>query len=162
MSHPSLSSAVNNHSPLRVLHLLFTVLACLSLLIGSLIISVVWLGNGNISLFNVLTIRGAESLGGKFWATIFLLVPTLCVFGLLSTGALLLARQWGAAGLALPIAVGVFIGLYLFLVFVMPMAPALVYVLLLLLLNGGVLWLAGWSLTHGEGNVLKTPLEVSH
>jgi hypothetical protein len=147
MSQPSLFPAVNPRSPLPILPLLFTILACVSLAVGSLILSLVWLGDGSLNLFGIITAPGA-SLEGKFLSTIFLSIPTLLVAGLLSTIALLLARRWVAAALAVPMTIGVFIGLYLFLVFVMPSAPAVIFVVLLLLLNGGALWLARWFLTR--------------
>jgi hypothetical protein len=141
----------------RVLQALFTVLTCVSLVIGSLLISLIWLGNGNVSLFNFLSITSVGSPAAKLVVTILLLMPTLCFFGLLSTGALLFAKQWVVAGLAPPTAFGVFIGLCLFLVFVMPLVPALLFVLLLLLLNGGVLWLARWFLTRpARSTVIKS------
>src|SRR6266567_947845 len=126
---------------------LFTILACVSLAVGSLILSFVWLGDGSLNLFGIITVTGG-GLEAKFFATIFLSIPTLLVVGLLSTIALLLARRWVAAALAVPMTIGVFIGLYLFLVFVMPSAPAVIFVVLLLLLNGGALWLARWVLTR--------------
>ena len=136
MSQPSIYPAVNPRSPLPTLPLLFTILACVSLAVGSLILSFVWLGDGSLNLFGIITVTGG-GLEAKFFATIFLSIPTLLVVGLLSTIALLLARRWVAAALAVPMTIGVFIGLYLFLVFVMPSAPAVIFVVLLLLLNGG-------------------------
>jgi hypothetical protein len=72
------------------------------------------------------------------------LIPTLFFAGLFSTGALLLARRWVAAGLSLPVAAGVFLGLYLLIAFVIPYipAPTLIFVLILSLINIGTLWLA--------------------
>ncbi len=59
------------------------------------------------------------------------------------------ARRWVAAGLSLPVALGVFLGLYLFIVFVIPHVPAptVVFVALLFPLNGVALWLARRFLT---------------
>lgn len=144
MNFTTTSRPTTFRGPLHVLQVLLTVLACVSLVLGSVLISIICLGNGSISVFNFLTITGVGSLSEKFVATLILLLPTLFLPWLLGTGALLLARRWVAAGLALPIALGVFLGLYLFIVFVVPHipAPTLFFVLLLLLLNGGVLWLA--------------------
>lgn len=69
--------------------------------------------NGSIALSPLLTIDGAGTLSAKFVTTLLLLIPTLFFARLFWTGALLLARRWGAAGLALPVALGVFLGLYL-------------------------------------------------
>lgn len=146
MNYIPTSLATHNRSPLRTLQVIFTVLACVSLAIGSVLLSIIWLGNGSFSLFGIIT-GTVVGLEGKFFATIFLLLPTLFVVWLLSTVALLIAKRWAAAGLALPTAIAILIGLYLFLVFVMPLAPGLVFVLLLIILNGGALWLAWWFLT---------------
>ena len=146
MNHIPTSPATHNQSPLRILQVIFTVLACVSLAIGSVLLSIIWLGNGSFSLFGIIMGTGI-GLEGKFVATIFLLLPTLFVVWLLSTVALLIAKRWVAAGLALPTAIAILIGLYLFLVFVMPLAPGLVFVLLLIMLNGVALWLAWRFLT---------------
>ncbi len=133
------SQPTTPRNAVRILQTLFTVLACASLVIGSVLISIIWLKNG---------ISGAaESL--SFLMTIIYLIPILFVAWLLGTGALLLARRWVAAGLALPVALGVFLGLYLFIVFVIPHVPAptLVFVALLFPLNGVALWLARRFLT---------------
>ena len=81
--------------------------------------------------------------------TAVFLVPILFSAGLFATAALLLARRWVAAGLTLPVAGGVFVGLYLFMVFVIPHVPApvLIFVALLVPLNGVALWLARRFLT---------------
>src|SRR5216683_2416411 len=97
----------------RLLQTIFTVLACASLVIGSVLISIVCLGNGNVSVFNVLTMTSVGSLTAKFVITIMLLLPTLFFAWLFGTAVLLLARRWVAAGLALPVALGVFLALYL-------------------------------------------------
>jgi hypothetical protein len=127
-----------------VLQTLFTVLACVSLVLGSVLISIICLGNGNLFFSHLLTIVTVGNLTAKFLATIILLIPTLFFAGLFSTGALLLARRWVAAGLSLPVAAGVFLGLYLLIAFVIPYipAPTLIFVLILSLINIGTLWLA--------------------
>ena len=141
MSQPSLFPAANNRSPLPILPLIFTVLACVSLAFGSLILSLVWLGDGSLNLFGIISATGV-GLEAKFLATVFFSLPMLLVAGLLSMIALLIARRWVAAALVVPMAIGVFIGLYLFLVFVMPGTPGVIFVLLLLTLNGVAVWLA--------------------
>jgi len=147
MSQPSIFPAVTNRSPFRILPLIFTILACVSLAFSSLILSLLWLGDGNLNLLGIITATNLD-LEGKFLATIFFSLPTLLLVGLFSTIALLIARRWIAAALAVPIAMAVFISLYLFLVFVMPSAPGVIFVVPLLLLNGGALWLARWFLTR--------------
>jgi hypothetical protein len=133
-----------------------TVLACASLVIGSVLISIICLGNGSISLPPFLTIDSVGTLSAKLVTTLILLLPTLCVAWLFETGALLLARRWMAAGLALPVAAGVFVGLYLCLVFVIPQipAPTLVFAALLFVLNGVALWLAWRFLADTAGKTL--------
>ena len=125
----------------RIFQTLFTVLACASLVIGSVIISYVWIRMG------VTTIGAAETLSSLL--TTIYLVPILLFAWLLGTAALLLARRWVAAGLALPVALGVFLGLYLFMWYVIPHVPAptLVFVAFLVPLNGVALWLARRFLT---------------
>jgi len=140
----------------RLLQTIFTVLACASLVIGSVLISIVCLGNGNVSVFNVLTITSVGSLTAKFVITIMLLLPTLFFAWLFGTAVLLLARRWVAAGLALPVAPGVFLALYLCIVFVIPHipAPTLIFVALLFPLNGVALWLARRFLTETVGKTV--------
>ncbi len=121
----------------RLLQTLCTVLACASLVIGSALISYVW--------FRMSTYGTVEStLELTFLMTIVYLIPTLLIAWLFATTALLLARRWMAAGLSLPVVLGVFLALYLFIVFVIPHvpAPAVVLVALLVPLNGVALWLA--------------------
>jgi len=144
MGQPYIFPAVTNRSPFRILSLIFTILACITLVFGSLILSYLWLGDGNLNLLGIITVTGSTyyTLESNILATIFLSLPTLVLVGLFSTIALLLAKRWVVAALALPIAMAVFISLYLFLVFVLPSAPAVILIVPLLLLNGGALWLA--------------------
>ena len=144
MSQPYIFPAVTNRSPFRILSLIFTILACVTHVLGSLILSYLWLGDGNLNLLGIITVTGSThyALESNILATIFLSFPTLVLVGLFSTIALLLARRWVVATLALPIAIAVFISLYLFLVFILPSAPGVILVVPLLLLNGGGLWLA--------------------
>ena len=67
------SKPPQNRDPFRVLSTLFTVLACLSLFIGSLIISVLRLGDGNLSFFSLLTIKSPEDYADV--ETLLLLIP---------------------------------------------------------------------------------------
>src|SRR5260221_18086 len=85
----------------------------------------------------------------EFSAQSRLLVPAVFCGRFRWRRALPPARRWVAAGLALPVALWVFLGLYLFIVFVIPHfpAPTLVFVALLFPLNGVALWLARRFLT---------------
>ena len=149
MNITATSRPMTPRNPVRVLQTLFTVLACVSLVLGSVLIAIICLGNGSLSFFHFLTIVSVGTLAAKFVATIILLIPTLFFAGLFSTGALLLAKRWVAAGLSLPVAAGVFLGLYLFIAFVMPHlpVPTLIFVLILFLINVGALWFAWRFLT---------------
>lgn len=127
--------------PLRILQVIFTWLAFMFIVLGSVIIGFTWVGSGNISLFGIagVTISGGYEI--KFIAVIVYAVATLFIVWLLSTIALLLARQWIAALLALPAAFVILIVSYLFIVFVMTAISGTVFVLLLVLFNGVALWL---------------------
>ena len=151
MSQPSIFPAVTtNRGPSRIFSLIFAILACVTLVLGSLILSYLWLGNGSLNLLGIITVTGSTyyTLESNILATIFLFLPTLVLVGLFSTIALLLARRWVSAALALPTAMAAFISLYLFLVFVLPSAPTVILVVPLLLVNGGALWLAWRFLTR--------------
>lgn len=135
------SQPTTPRNSVRVLQTLFAVLACASLVIGSALISYVWIRIG-------VTTRSAEETLASLMTTIYL-VPILFFAWLFGTAALLLARRWVAAGLALPVALGGFLGLYLFMWYVIPHVPAPteVFVALLVSLNGVALWLARRFLT---------------
>lgn len=139
---------INHRGSLHVLQTLCILLAVGSLVTGSVLLSLLWLGDGNVSLFDFITFTAGSE--GKSLATVVLLVLTLGCVWLLSTVALLLARQWVAAGLALPAALVVYTGFSLVLAVLMPIVPvpSLVVVGLLVLLNGGALWLAWRFLTR--------------
>lgn len=130
---------------LRILQVIFTFLAFIFLLIGSVIMSVSWIGNGNMSLFGIVTETGTVS-EGRFLEVVINSVGTLFIVWLLITIALLLAKQWAAAILALPAAFVILIVLYLFIVFILPSISGTIFVLLLVLLNGAALFLALWFL----------------
>lgn len=150
------SQPTRNRDPFHVLSMLFTVLACLSLFIGSLIVSIILLGDGNVSFFSLLTIQSGKGylLDAQFWITLILLIPTLGLFGLFSMAALLCAKRWVAAGLALPVTLGIFLifslaGFFLDQVFAISTAP--LFTVLLLTLNGSALWRAWRFLTQLGG-----------
>jgi hypothetical protein len=136
------SGTTTPRNVVRIFQTLCTVLACASLVIGSVLLSYIWLRIG-------ISETMSSTLGLTFLMTAVFLVPILSSAGLFATAALLLARRWVAAGLTLPVALGVFVGLYLFMVFVIPHVPAptLVFVALLVALNGAALWLARRFLT---------------
>ena len=130
------SGATTPRNGVRLLQIIFTVLACASLVIGSVLISIVCFSKG---------ITGDPvTLSAKFVVTLILLMPTLFFGWLFGMAALLTARRWVAAGLSLLLALGVFLALYLFIVFVIPHVPAatVVFVALLIPLNAAAIWLA--------------------
>ncbi len=141
-----------NRGPLRVLQVVFTLLAFFFLVLGSVLMSLTWLGIGEPST------SGNEL---RFIAVIVYLAATLFIVWLLSTIALLLARQWIAALLALPAAVVIFIVFYLFLVFILAPISGAFFVLLLILLNGAVLWL-GFRLLKRTSNRPSGHNELRH
>ncbi len=130
---------------LRVLQVIFTFLAFIFLAISSVIMSLNWVGSGNVSLFGIVTETGTVS-EGRFLEVVINSVVTLFIVWLLITIALLLAKQWVAALLALPAAFVILIVLYIFLVFILPSISGTIFVLLLILLNGAALLLALWFL----------------
>lgn len=144
MSHLFLFSAAARRRPF--IPQLFSVLACLALAVGSVILSIVWLGDGHVNLLGFLV--NGTGLAAKMIATIFFSLPILGVVGLLNVLALLFARRWVMAVLVVPVTVLLYVVMYLCTVFLMPRAPALLFVVLLLLLNGGMLWFARWFLAH--------------
>ena len=150
MSQPSISPAITSRSPFHILPQIFMILACVTLTFSSLILILLWLWDGNLNLLGIITATQSTeySLEAKILETIILSLPTLVLVGLFSTIALLLARRWVVAALALPIAMAVFVSLYLFLVFVLPSAPAVILVVPLLLVNGGGFLFARWFLTR--------------
>lgn len=142
MNFTTTPQAINHGGAFHVLQTICILLAVASLVTGSVLLSLLWLGDGNISLFGfIVTTSGSE---GRSLATTVLLMLTLGCVWLLSTIALLLARQWMAAALALPTALVIYIGLALLLA--IPIS-SLALVVLLVLLNGGALWLAWQFLT---------------
>jgi hypothetical protein len=146
MQFTMMSQAINQRGAFHVLQTICILLAVGSLVTGSVLLSVLWLGDGNFSLFGFITVTGGSE--GRPLATTVLLMLTLGCVWLLSTVALLLARHWVAAGLALPTALVVYIGLALLLA--VPVS-SLVSVVLLVLLNGGALWLTWRFLTSTSG-----------
>lgn len=130
------SKPTTPRNSVRLMQTLFTVLACASLVIGSVLISIICFSGG---------IGGDPiTLTAKFVYTLIFLIPTLFSGWLFGMAALLTARRWVGAGLSLPVALGVFLSFYLFIVFVIPHVPAptVVFVALLVPLNGVAIWLA--------------------
>ena len=105
------------------LHMIFTPLACIFLAINSVILG--WLSFGS---------------HGRLSPIVIIVLPMLF---LLTVLALLVAKQWVAAAVTLPIVMVTLYGLYFLMAFVIPGVPDVTFVLLLflLLLNGGALWL---------------------
>lgn len=147
MNFTTTPQAINHGGIVHVLQTICTLLAVGALVTGSVLLSLLWLGDGHVSLFGFITVTGGSE--GRSLATIVLLVLTLGCVWLLSTAALLLARHWVAAGLALPTALVVYTSLAFLLAVVLPLVPVpgLVIMVLLVLLNAGAFWLAWRFLT---------------
>jgi hypothetical protein len=147
MNFTTMPQAINHRGAFHVLQTICILLAVGSLVTGSVLLSLLWLGDGNVSLFGFITTTAGSE--GRSLATVVLLMLTLGSVWLLTTVALLLARQLVAAGLALPTALVVYIGFSLLLEVLTRIVPvpSLVVVGLLVLLNGGALWLAWRFLT---------------
>lgn len=141
MNQITTSQVEKRRGPLRILQVIFTWLAFMFLVLGSAIIGLTWVGSGNISLFGIVGVTTSGGFEIQFIAVVLYSVATLFIVWLLSTIALLLARQWIAALLALPAAFVILIVSYLFIVFVMTAISGTVFVLLLVLFNGVALWL---------------------
>lgn len=144
MNQITTSQVEKRQGPLRILQVIFTWLAFMFLVLGSVIIGFTWVGSGNISLFGVIGVTTSGGYEINFIAVIVYAVATLFIVWLLSTIALLLAKQWIATVLALPAAFVLLIVSYFLLAFIMnmPANSGTILVLSLILLNGVALLLA--------------------
>lgn len=137
----------------RLLQILFTLLAVAFLLLASIELGLTWLGDangGNLFSISLATARNSE---GKYLTTFFLSLLTVLVVWLLSTITLLLARQWTAAVLAVPLALIALISVCLFIAMVIPYIPSVLFIALLLPLNGSAFWLARYFLVSTSSRV---------
>lgn len=140
MNQITTSQVEKRRGPLRILQVIFTWLAFMFLVLGSVSIGLTWVGSGNINWPGVVVVT-TSGYEGRFIGVILFIMATLFIVWLLSTIALLLAKQWIAALLALPAAFVILIVSYLFIVFFMAAISGPIFVLSLILLNGVALWL---------------------
>ena len=150
MSQPFTFQAANNRSPLRIGQLLFTALALLAFALGSVLLSLVWFG------------VGVTTTGKDFYADteirtfVFIVIwpATMLAVWIFSTLALLLAKRWILASLALPVAIAILYGIWWVVAVYMLNISGVMFTALLILLNTGAIWLASWFLKkHVKGNV---------
>ena len=142
MSQPFTLQATNRRSPMRIGQIIFTVLALLAFVLGSLLLSLVWLGVG-------VTITGkAPGAEAELRGFVFAIVwsVTMLAVWVFSTGALLLAKRWLLASLSLPAALAIFYGVWYLVALVMLTTPGEMFMVVFILLNTGAIWLAAWFL----------------
>ena len=142
MSQSITFQAANNRSPLRIGQIIFTVLTLLAFALGSLLLSLVWLGVG------VTTTGKAPGAELEVRAFILILVwpVTMLVVWVLSTSALLLAKRWLLASLSLPAAFAILYSVWFLVARFMLNASGVMFTALFILLNIGAIWLARWFL----------------
>jgi hypothetical protein len=143
MSQPFPFQAANNRSPIRVVQLLFTVLALLVFAGGSLMLSLGWFGVG-------ITITGGKLPGAEIEARGFLFMfvwpVTMLIVWICSTIALLLAKRWVLASLSLPTAFVILLGVWWIVAYFLLNISAVMFTAFFILLNTGAIWLASWFL----------------
>jgi hypothetical protein len=142
------SQPVREMTTSHIISVVFACLSCAFFLIGSILICSLWFGVSTIGSSGGVLIRTDANDEGNFIATILILLAMLFLSWLLGTIALLVARQWVAAALILPVTIGLFIGIYLFLTFVsyhVPGGPKVAFVLLFAILDI-LLFGAAWRL----------------
>lgn len=133
-------------STLHVLQMVFAILANGSLALGSLLISLTWLGiNISTPPFSITT-SPEYAFEGRMIAAVALLVPMMLAFGLFGTIVMLLVKRWVGAILALPVSIVGIILLYALTVFVFAYLPGIIFVSLLVLLNIGAIGLSWLTL----------------
>jgi CDP-diglyceride synthetase len=141
MSQPFTFHAVNNRSASRIGQVLFTVLALLALVLGSLLLSLAWFGVG------VTPGLEAEARGMAF---IIVWPVTMLVVWICSTIASLLGKRLGkrriVVSFSLPVAFVIMMGVWALVAFFMITISAMIFTTMLILLNIGAIWLAAWFL----------------
>lgn len=142
MSLPFTFQAANHRSPLRIGQIILTVLTLLAFALGSLLLSLVWLGVG------VTTTGKVPGADGEIRGFVFILVwpVTMLAVWVLSTLALLLAKRWILASLSLPIAFAILYAVWFFVARFMLTTSGVMFTALFILLNTGAIWLASWFL----------------
>jgi hypothetical protein len=150
MSQPFTFQAANNRSPLRTGQIIFTVLALLSLALGSVLLSLVWFGVG-------VTTTGKDfsaDMEGRTFVFIVIWPATMLAVWIFSTLALVLAKRWLLASFSLPIAFAMLYGIWWVIAMFMLNISGVMFTALFILLNTGAVWLASWFLKkHVKGNV---------
>src|SRR5436190_3035377 len=150
MSQPFTFQAANNRSPLRIGQVIFTVLALLSLALGSVLLSLVWFG------------VGVTTTGKDFYADtevrtfVFIVIwpATMLAVWIFSTLALVLAKRWLLASLSQPVAFAILYGIWWFMAVFLLNISGVMFTALFILLNTGAIWLASWFLKKPvKGNV---------
>jgi hypothetical protein len=134
--------AANRRSPLRIGQIIFTVLTLLAFALGSLLLSLVWLGVGVTTTGKV---PGAEP---ELRGFVFIIVwpVTMLAVWVLSTLALLLAKRWLLASLSLPAAFAILYGVWFLVARFMLSTSGVMFTVLFILLNTAAIWLASWFL----------------
>ena len=142
MSQPFTFQATNHRSPLRIGQIIFTVLTLLAFALGSLLLSLVWLGVG------VTTTGKVPGADGEVRAFILILVwpVTMLAVWVLSTSALLLAKRWILASLSLPAAFVILYVVWFLVARFLLTTSGVMFTALFILLNTGAIWLASWFL----------------
>ena len=150
MSQPFTFQAANNRSPLRIGQITFTILALLAFALGSVLLSLVWFGVG-------VTTTGKDvyaATEGRAFAFIFIWPATMLAVWMFSTLALLLAKRWLLASLALPVAIAILYGIWWVVAMFLLNISGVMFTALFLLLNTGAIWLTSWFLKQQvKGNV---------
>ncbi|MGH2497294.1 MAG: hypothetical protein ACRDIV_21550 [Ktedonobacteraceae bacterium] len=143
MSQPITLQTANRRNPLRTGQLIFTVLALLAFVLGSLLLSLGWFGVG--ATIPAGKVPGAEP---EIRAFLFIMVwpITMLIVWICSTIALLLAKRGLLASFALPAALGVLLGVWVLVAFFMLNTSAVMFTAVFILLNTGAIWLASWFL----------------
>lgn len=143
MSQPSTFQAANNRSPVRTTQLIFTILALLAFVLGSLLLILVWFGVG-------VTIPADKLLDAEPEVRAFVFITvwpvTLLIVWICSTIALLLAKRWVLASFFLPASIAILLGVWWLVAFFMLNTSAVMFTAFFILLNTGAVWLASWFL----------------
>ena len=150
MSQPFTFQAANNRSPLRIGQITCTVLALLAFALGSVLLSLVWFGVG-------VTTTGKDVYANTEIRTfVFIIIwpATMLAVWIFSTLALLLAKRWLLASLALPVAIAILYGIWWVVAMFLLNISGVMFTALFILLNTGAIWLASWFLKqHVKCNV---------
>jgi hypothetical protein len=138
MSQPYTFKAVKKRSPLRRGQITFTFLALLALALGSILLSLVWFGVG-VTTSGKDFYADAELRGFVF---IVIWPATMLAVWIFSTLALLLAKRWILASLALPIAFAILYGIWWVVAVNLLNISGVFFTALFILLNTSAIWLA--------------------